>query len=138
MTAGQSIKIPMFVAHTFENASETEPLVVLYRYDAQRYVMERRFFSNTLTYLDDCRKHKVEPSPLQLCIFLAHSWVPLEFVRIPFIGEYARCAFNTMLMWVLAAIGLLLFGYNASYEEYYDPTWGGYEDMKEPGVKEEL
>ncbi|KAI7780741.1 hypothetical protein LA080_015638 [Diaporthe eres] len=125
LKAGDNITIPRFVAHRFENVpGSTQPLSILYRYDAQRYEMERRFFSNTLTYLDDCRVAGVSPSVLQLCIFLSDCWMPGDFLWVPG-GEHVRCLVNALFMWVMAAIGRVVFGYKGAYSEYYVPKVGG-------------
>ena len=120
--AGDNITIPRFRAHRFESIpnEKQEPLVILYRYDPQRWEMEERFFRNTLTYLEDCSKHGVAPSLPQLCIFLADCWMPGEFIKCPG-GDYVRCAVNALFMWVMAFIGLYVYGYQHSYIEYYDP-----------------
>lgn len=125
LKAGDDITIPRFVAHRFENVpGSTQPLSILYRYDAQRYDMERRFFCNTLTYLDDCRVAGVSPSVLQLCIFLSDCWMPGDFLWVPG-GEHVRCLVNALFMWTMAAIGRLVFGYKGAYSEYYAPKVGG-------------
>lgn len=122
LKAGDDITIPRFVAHRFENMpGSTEPLSILYRYDAQRYDMERRFFCNTLTYLDDCRlAGGVAPSLLQLCVFCADCWMPIDaFPWVPVGGEYVRCLVNTVFTFGLAAVGRVVFGYRGSYPEYH-------------------
>lgn len=123
LTAGDDIVIPRFVAHRFESIpnEREEPLIIEWRYDAQRWEMEERFFRNTLTYMDDCRKIGVEPSVLQLCVFLADCWMPGEIIMCPG-GEYVRCLVNTVFMWIMALIGVVLYGYRRSYSEYYDPV----------------
>ncbi|EME44956.1 hypothetical protein DOTSEDRAFT_70865 [Dothistroma septosporum NZE10] len=135
LKAGDTITMPRFVAHRFENVpGSTEPLSILYRYDPQRYEMERRFFCNALTYLDDCRTQKKEPSLCQLCLFLSDAWMPPEILWVPG-GEYGRCFLNTVFMWVCALIGTMVFGMNATYEEYYDPEFGVEEIYKVGGKK---
>jgi mannose-6-phosphate isomerase-like protein (cupin superfamily) len=123
LTAGDDITIPRFVAHRFESISneKQEPLVILYRYDSQRWEMEERFFRNTLPYMDDCRKAGVPPSLLQLSVFLADCWMPGEILWCPG-GEYVRCALNAAFMWTLAFVGIVFYGYQRSYREYYDPA----------------
>ncbi|KAM3417861.1 hypothetical protein BST61_g6081 [Cercospora zeina] len=135
LSAGQTITIPRFTAHTFANApGSTKPLVVLYKFDEQMYDMERRFFANTLTYLDDCRLHSVEPSILQLCIFLSDAWMPPNIVPVPrMFGEWTGCFVNACFMWICAFIGRALYGYKGSYEEYYtggDVSGSVYEGKK--------
>lgn len=127
LNPGDDLEIPRGQPHTFEsipNEGTKEPLVILYRYDEQRFEMEERFFRNTLTYLDDCRKAKIEPSLLQLCIFLSDCWMPAEVIPAPFagmVGGYISCFYNIILMWTLSLIGQWVYGYKASYTEYYDP-----------------
>lgn len=136
LKAGDDITIPRFVAHRFENLpGSTQPLSILYRYDAQRYEMERRFFGNTLTYLNDCRLAGVEPSVLQLCVFLSDCWMPGEFFWVPG-GEHVRCLVNAIFMWTMAIIGRLVFGYKGAYPEYYVPMVGG-EYFKKSSLKKE-
>ncbi|KAF2158395.1 hypothetical protein M409DRAFT_61697 [Zasmidium cellare ATCC 36951] len=120
---GEDITISPCISHRFENMSgSTEPLVIEYRYDPQRFAMEERFFRNMLTYLDDCRKVEKQPSLLQLCVFLAGAWMPGDILPVPTVaGEYVKCFVNAVFMWVLAAIGWAIFGYRISYKEYYDP-----------------
>ena len=121
LKAGEDITIPRCVGHKFENQpGSKEPLVILYRYDSQRWEMEERFFRNALTYLDDCRKAGVAPSLLQLCIFTTDAWMPPDIIPCPG-GEYVRCLVNTLFMWVLAFVGYFIYGYKRSYPEYYDP-----------------
>lgn len=124
LNAGDDITIPRFVAHRFESIpnEKQEPLVILYRYDSQRWEMEERFFRNVLPYMYDCKMSGVEPNVLQLCIFLADCWMPGEFFPMIPGGEYVRCAVNTAFLWIMAVIGLTLFGYKRSYIEYYDPA----------------
>lgn len=119
LKAGDDITIPRFVAHRFINMpGSTEPLSILYRYDAQMYDMERRFFCNALTYLDDCRLAGVAPSLLQLCVFLSDCWMPIDALWVPG-GEYVRCLVNTIFTFTMAAVGRVLFGYKGSYAEYH-------------------
>lgn len=136
LKAGDDITIPRFVAHRFENLpGSTQPLSILYRYDAQRYEIERRFFGNTLTYLNDCRLAGVPPSVLQLCVFLSDCWMPGEFFWVPG-GEHVRCLVNALFMWTMAIIGRLVFGYKGAYPEYYVSKVGG-EYFKKSGLKKE-
>lgn len=123
LVKGEEITIPRCVGHTFESIpnEKEEPLVILWRYDSQYWEMEERFFRNTLTYMDDCRKIGVQPSPLQLCVFLTDCWMPGDFIPCPG-GEYVRCAVNALFIWVMAATGVVLYGYKRSYIEYYDPA----------------
>lgn len=134
LNAGDDLAIPRFRPHRFESIpnEKQEPLVILYRYDSQRWEMEERFFRNVLPYFWDCRRAGVEPSPLQTCVFLSDCWMPGDIIPCPG-GDYVRCLVNTLFMWVMAAIGILLFGYKRSYEEYYDPELSRkrkMEDMK--------
>jgi mannose-6-phosphate isomerase-like protein (cupin superfamily) len=121
---GDEITIPRCVAHRFESVPDEntkEPLVILYRYDSQRWEMEERFFRNVLPYMDDCRKVGVAPSLLQLCVFLADCWMPPDLIPVSWAGDYVSCAVNTLLMWAMAFVGVALFGYRRNYVEYYDP-----------------
>jgi hypothetical protein len=123
LRTGDTITIPRFHAHRFEsihNDTQT-PLRIEYRYDAQMYDMEERFFRNVLTYMWDCKRAGVEPGLCQICVFLAGCWMPGEILRVPWIGEYGRCLLNTIFMWTFAAVGLVFLGCRTNYREYYDP-----------------
>ena len=127
LSKGDSITIPAMAPHRFEsipNAAQ-EPLVVWHKYDPQRWEMEERFSRNTACYMWDCHRAGVEPSLFQLCVFAANAWVVAEVFRFPFrfLGDvYVEVLVNSILTWIMAAIGLLL-GYKKSYIEYYDPVW---------------
>ena len=69
--------------------------------------------------MDDSRKCGVASSMLQLCVSLADCWMPGELISCPG-GEYVRCAVNTLFIWIMAAIGRMVFGYRRTYIEYYD------------------
>lgn len=123
LSKGDSITIPARAPHRFESVSNEaqEPLVIWHRYDPPYWEMEERFTRNTLCYMWDCQRAGKEPSILQLCIFAADAWIAAEVVKAP-VGEFVVCLMNTMITWMMAAIGLLL-GYKRSYIEYYDPVW---------------
>ena len=130
LKAGDEIIIPRCTWHTFENHPDSaEPLAILYRYDSQRFIMEEKFFRNTLTYLWDCRRAGVEPSPFQLCVFLSACWMPGGLIPCP--GDYLSCAVNAIFMWVFAFIGRYVYGYQSSYPEYWD------EDLVRKRIAEE-
>ncbi|KAK5166320.1 uncharacterized protein LTR77_008581 [Saxophila tyrrhenica] len=121
-SAGQDITIPKYTWHTFENHPDSaEPLVILYRYDSQRFIMEESFFRNTLTYLWDCGRAGVEPSVLQLSVFIVAAWMPADFVQCP--GDYLSCFVNTLAMWMFAFIGRFVYGYKSTYPEYWDEEY---------------
>lgn len=127
---GETIVIPPWRRHRFENEpGGTEPLVIEYRYDAQRFAMEERFFRNGLTYMDDCRKAGRPPSFLQLCVFCALAWMAPDVVQVPLVkgvwGEYLSCVVNCLILWGCAAVGRVWFGYRGTYEVYYDPEGEG-------------
>lgn len=119
LKAGDNVTVPRFIAHRFENVpGSTEPLSILYRYDAQMYDMERRFFCNTLTYLEDCRLAGIAPSLPQLCVFCWDCWMPVDILWVPG-GEYVRCLVNTIFTFSMAVVGRLVFGYKGTYPEYH-------------------
>lgn len=128
---GQSITIPPCQRHCFENEpGSTVPLSILYKYDRRRYEMERRFFHNLLTYFDDCRVQKVEPSLLQICVFTSDCWMPAEIIPgIP--GEYLSCFVNSCFMWIGSVIGKYIYGYKRSYPEYFDAEWVAAQQKKD-------
>lgn len=122
LSAGQTISIPQCAWYRFESSPDSkEPLVILYRYDSQRFIMEERFFRNTLTYLWDCHRHGVDPSPLQLCLFLSACWMPGGFIPAP--GDYFSCAVDAIFMWIFAFVGYVVFGYRSTYPEYWDEEY---------------
>jgi len=81
-------------------------------------LQEEKFFRNVLTYMYDCEKTDVEPSVLQICIFLSGCWMPGGIIPCP--GDYLSCAVNAIMMWTFAFIGLYVYGYKSSYPEYFD------------------
>lgn len=117
LKAGNSITIPQFVPHRFENASESNVLTIEYNYDESMRDMEMRFFYNVFAYMDDCRRAKVPYSILQLCVFLADCWMPID-LGIPG-PSWINLALSTLFIFTAAAIGRSIFGYERTYQEYY-------------------
>ena len=118
--SGETQFIPKGAFHCFENNSTTgEDLIVEFRLDKQDWEMEERFFRNFFGYLDDCRKSKQSPNPFQVFRFLHGGNVALA---IPLPGSaWVRRQVSLAFMVVMGlVIGEWLFGYKASYEEYYD------------------
>ena len=115
---GDEIVVPALKWHRFEGAADSEePFTVLYRYDREYAEMEERFFRNTFSYMEDCRKAGMEPSIFQMMVFCMHNWMPLA---LPVPGpEWFSLVVNTILMVVVGCVGEFLLGYKASYPEYY-------------------
>ena len=118
LKAGDTITIPQFLPHRFENVpGGTEPLAFDYNYDSSMREMEMRFFYNVFAYMDDCQHAKVPLSTLQLCVFCADCWMPVD-LGIPG-PNLINLVFSTLFMWIGAAIGRFVFGYHRTYPEYY-------------------
>lgn len=103
--------------HRFENASETEDLIVDIKLAPEAYESEQRFFRNFFGYLDDCRKARAAPSLFQLLVFLHSADTPLA-VPLPLesLGKVAsRILLTATNFW-----GRWVLGYKDTYPEYYD------------------
>lgn len=124
LTKGDTIKIPARSPHRFESIPNEaqEPLVVWHKYDPGYWEMEEKFTRNMLCYMWDCKQAGMEPSILQICVFVADAWIAAEVLKVPGGGGPLVCLINSLVTWLAAAIGLLL-GYKKSYPEYYDPVW---------------
>lgn len=124
LTKGDSIKIPPRQPHRFESnpSALKEPLIIWHRYEPEYPELEERFHRNLLCYMWDCRKAGIEPSILQICVFLVDAWIAADVVKVSGGGGIIVCVINTLITWLAAAVGLLL-GYKRSYPEYYDPKW---------------
>lgn len=88
------------------------------------YEMERQFFCNMLTYLDDCRKAGVRSSVPQLAIFAMDAWLPSArplrwFGCLVESMSDLKFLLNTIFLTAVAVIGRLLFGYKGTYAEYH-------------------
>lgn len=84
-TAGDPpIHLPKGTYHRFENASDTEALVVKIRVDppGDNEVKEEAFFRNFFGYLEDCRTHGSQPSIFQLELFCIRLMDPWQFLAL--------------------------------------------------------
>lgn len=118
LKAGDDIRIPQFIPHRFENMpGSTETLTIEYNYDASMREMEMRFFYHIFAYMDDCGKAKMPLSTLQLCVFCADCWMPVD-LGIPG-PQFLNLILSTLFMFTGAAVGRLVFGYQRTYPEYY-------------------
>lgn len=108
--------IPRKTYHRFENASETETLVIDIHLSPEDYENEQRFFRNFFGYLDDCKSAKMAPSFFQLMVFLHSADTPLA-LPLPnhTLGIWASRAF----LIGAAFVGKWVLGYRDCYEEYY-------------------
>ena len=114
---GDDITIPKFVAHRFENASETRDLVVDIHLAPESYEAEQRFFRNFFGYLDDCRKAGQQPSIFQLMVFLDDGDTPLA---LPAPTEWLGKVLSRILLWTASSWGRYVLGYQVSYPEYFE------------------
>lgn len=110
-------KIPKGRYHRFENASQTEDLVVDIHLAPEAYESEQRFFRNFFGYLDDCKKAKTSPSPFQLFVFLHAADTPLA---IPLPWEGLGKVVSRVLLMTVAFWGKWVLGYRDTYPEYYE------------------
>lgn len=114
--------LPAGTFHHFENASDTEPLVVKIRVEPSmdNDMKEGIFFRNFFGYLEDCRVAKTTPSLFQLELFLHTADGPLA---IPIPGpDWLKWWVSRIFMLITGVvIGEWLLGYRRSYPEYYQP-----------------
>lgn len=103
--------------HRFENASQTEDLVVDVHLAPESYESEQRFFRNFFGYLDDCKKNKVAPSFFQLLVFLHSADTPLA---VPLPWEALGRVVSRILLTATALWGKWVLGYRDTYPEYYE------------------
>ena len=103
--------------HRFENASDTNDLVVDIHLTPESYEDEQRFFRNFFGYLDDCKRARTAPSFFQLMVFLHDADTPLA-VKLP--SEWLGKVASRLLLWAAAYWGRFVLGYERSYPEYYE------------------
>lgn len=109
--------IPAGRYHRFENASQTEDLVVDIHLTPESYEDEQRFFRNFFGYLDDCKKSKKSPSLFQLLVFLHSADTPLA---LPLPWEWLGRIASRVFIFGVAGWGKFILGYEDSYAEYYE------------------
>jgi mannose-6-phosphate isomerase-like protein (cupin superfamily) len=143
VSAGNEITIPRREYHKFSNASSTETLTLEGWYNPAEPAREERFFRNLYGYLNDATRGGVgatmlgnasiaqialfaweadmplcEPSKLrctELCLYMLIILVVA--LRIP---KRMEIPIAYALTWFLGVfVGKWMFGYKASYEEYY-------------------
>lgn len=117
-----TIHIPAGRYHRFENASETQNLVIGEKKTPENHERDQHFFRNLFGYLDDCKKAKVEPSVFQLVVFANVADTPLA-LPAPFGIEVLGYWYSRLLTSVLAFVGRAM-GYQESYPEYYQDRRG--------------
>ncbi|KAK0118324.1 hypothetical protein ONS95_012617 [Cadophora gregata] len=115
--APKTVTIPAGRYHRFENASETEKLVLDIHLTPEAYENEQKFFRNFFGYLDDCKKSKTAPSLFQLLVFLHSADTPLA---IPLPNERLGVIVSRIFLIVVAFWGKFMLGYKDSYPEYYE------------------
>lgn len=114
------IYLPKGTYHRFENASDTEPLVVKFRVDppGEDGVKEEQFFRNFFGYLEDCRKHGSQPSIFQIELFLHTIDGPLA-IPCPGPDSVKWWVSRTTMLLLGVVIGEWMLGYKRTYPEYY-------------------
>jgi mannose-6-phosphate isomerase-like protein (cupin superfamily) len=113
----KTASIPAGRYHRFENASETEDLVLDIHLTPEDYENEQRFFRNFFGYLDDCKKAKTAPSLFQLLVFLHSADTPLA---LPALTEWLGRIFSRVFLIGMAYWGKFVLGYRDNYPEYYE------------------
>jgi hypothetical protein len=120
-TAGDPpIHLPRGTYHRFENAADTEPLVVHIRVDpaGNNAVKEEQFFRNFFGYLEDCRTDRSQPSIFQLELFLHTIDGPLA-IPCPGPDSVKWWVSRIMMLLLGVVVGEWLLGYKRTYPEYY-------------------
>ncbi|KAH7391559.1 hypothetical protein BKA64DRAFT_677899 [Cadophora sp. MPI-SDFR-AT-0126] len=115
--APKTVTIPSGRYHRFENASETDELVLDIHLTPESYENEQRFFRNFFGYLDDCKKAKMEPSLFQLFVFLHAADTPLA---LPLPNEWLGTIVSRILLTAVAFWGRFMLGYQVSYPQYHE------------------
>ena len=118
LKAGDKLTIPQWAAHKFENTSTTEDLVIRAYYSREDIYVEDRFFRNTLTYFDDCRKAGVQASLFQAAKFVDDMHITMCVCPGP--EWFAKWVDLVFTMVIGTVIGGWLLGYKTSYPEYFD------------------
>lgn len=126
LSAGQTIKIPKGVVHTFRNASSQHSMEVEFVLDPPISTrsdalgdghVEETFFRNTWSYRADVKAAGMERSLLQVMCF---NRPPGVVLMMPGCGAWVS--------WVLgvigASIGRWVWGYRSVYDEYASATKG--------------
>lgn len=103
--------------HRFENATETQDLIVDIHLAPESYENEQQFFRNFFGYLDDCKTANRDPSIFQLLVFLHSADTPLA---VPLPWEFLGRVVSRILLTSAAYWGRWILGYKQSYVEYYD------------------
>lgn len=122
LAVGQEIRVPAQKYHWFQNASNTEPLVVGYWYDKERPMKEELFFRNTLSYFADCLAVGMQPSKFQLALFGWDDLLVFSIVHSKFLPKAVEFISNLAICGIMAYVGRYLLGYERSYKEYYKPA----------------
>lgn len=118
--AGEIINLPKGTYHRFENASDTEPMVIKIRVEppGENAVKEEQFFRNFFGYLEDCRKQGSQPSIFQLELFLHTIDGPLA-IPCPGPDGIKWWVSRIMMLFLGVVIGEWVLGYKRTYPEYY-------------------
>jgi mannose-6-phosphate isomerase-like protein (cupin superfamily) len=94
-----------------EGGGEKDNMVVRVRVDPSPGGMDESFIRNFFSYAADCETHNLPLSPFQLFLFLwSHDMVLALPLPLPL---------NKALHWFISVVAVRLFGYRASYPEYY-------------------
>lgn len=112
--AGESVDIPARARHTFFPMEEGEECQLKVRVDPEDAVsgLNEAFMRNLNSYLHDCYKVNMEPSPFQMMLFFYRHQVLID-MPLPI-----------SLIWAVhfvlgVVVGKYLLGYQESYPEYY-------------------
>lgn len=115
--ASSRATVPPGVFHKFENASETDDLVVDVHLTPEEYEREQRFFRNLFGYLDDCRASQTAPNPFQLLAMLHAADTP---IAVPTPWDWLSRLLSRLVTAGGALVGTWLLGFRDSYPEYYE------------------
>lgn len=117
-TDPQPIHIPARARHIFRAnpTCKEECEIVITASPPEQSGISERFFKNLYSYLDDCEKHKVAPSLVQLLLFIHSAEVGLALPGPALLSQWVSWGLGV----VVGRFGGWLLGYKSSYPEYYD------------------
>ena len=114
--AGDTLTVEAGLYHTFDNNSETEPLVVSMGLDPSQRERDEAFFRNLYCYSDDCRKASMAPNLAQMCLFL---YAFDCYLALPGPKMVMKPISQLIVVVLGVVLGKWILGFQETYPEYY-------------------